>query len=374
MLCARINSMQTQLLRERIRGFWTRYERHATAIAFIAGFIVDSLTLRRVDLWIENLVFIAYLAIAGACIVLSNAYGGGRLAGRFGSNRSHWLPIIMQFAFGALMSGFFVFYSRSATLARSWPFLLLLVGLAVGNEVFKKRYALLTFQVSVFFVVAFSYAIFAVPVALRSLGVHTFLVSGIAGLAIVVLLLTALGRVSPARFAESRTRIIASVAAIYLAFNLLYFTKSIPPIPLALKDIGVYHSVERAPSGDYRVTYEPVRWYELGKRIRPVFHRIGDEPVYVFSAVFAPTRLTAPILHRWSRYDERSGRWVQTTAVRFTIFGARDGGYRGYSLKTNLEPGRWRVDVITERDELIGRIAFRIEPVSVAPFTETGFR
>lgn len=354
--------------RARIRMLWTRYERHATAAAFIAGFIMDSITLRRVDLWIENLVFLGYLAIAGSCIVFSNAYGG-RFAGRFGSNRSHWLPIIMQFAFGALMSGFFVFYSRSATLARSWPFLLLLVLLAVGNEVFKRRYAVLTFQVSVFFFVAFSYAIFAVPVILRSLGVHTFLISGIAGLLGTVCLLAVIRRIAPARFSESRRSIIVSIAAIYAAFNLLYFTKSIPPIPLALKDIGIYHSVERAADG-YRVTYEPVRWYELGKRIRPVFHRAGTEPVYVFSSVFAPTRLATPVLHRWSRYDAERGHWMDATTVRFTIHGARDGGYRGYSQKVNLETGRWRVDVLTERGELIGRITFRIETADAPPTLE----
>jgi len=46
--------------------------------------------------------------------------------------------------------------------------------------------------------------------------------------------------------------------------------------------------------------------------------------------------------------------------VRFDIVGGRDGGYRGYSFKKNLKPGDWRVDVITETDQLLGRKKFTL--------------
>ena len=344
----------------RANAFLKHHERRATTLAFVAGFVVDALTLRRVDLWLENVAFLTYLTNSGLGIVLYHAYEGGKLQGRRGSRHIRWIPIAIQFSFGALLSGFFVFYSRSASLVRSWPFLLLLLVVIVGNERLRGWHARLPFQVSVFFLIVFSYAIFLVPVVLRTMGAHTFLLSGFLGILITWLLMRGLKRLAALRHRESVRRVVRSVALIATSFTLLYFFNIIPPIPLSLQDIGVYHSISRLPSGDYRVTYESVRWYELTKRFTPVFHREKGEPVQVLSAVFAPTRLTLPILHRWAYYDETKNEWISSTSVRFTIVGARNGGYRGYSTKTSVPSGKWRVDVLTERGQLIGRITFRV--------------
>jgi hypothetical protein len=55
-------------------------------------------------------------------------------------------------------------------------------------------------------------------------------------------------------------------------------------------------------------------------------------------------------------------KWVSVTRITFPIRGGRDGGYRGFSVKENLFEGRWRVDVKTERNQIIGRMKFNIEP------------
>ena len=44
-----------------------------------------------------------------------------------------------------------------------------------------------------------------------------------------------------------------------------------------------------------------------------------------------------------------------------SIFGGRDGGYHTYSIKGNIIPGLWRVDIETERGQIIGREEFKIE-------------
>jgi len=89
-------------------------------------------------------------------------------------------------------------------------------------------------------------------------------------------------------------------------------------------------------------------------------HIKKGEPVYVYSAVFAPTDLNTKIFHSWEYYDKVLDRWVKTDKIGFAIFGGRDGGYRGYSLKTSLVEGRWRVRVATERDQTLGRIEFDV--------------
>jgi len=71
-------------------------------------------------------------------------------------------------------------------------------------------------------------------------------------------------------------------------------------------------------------------------------------------------------VHRWRRYDPKSGHWLTVSTVAFAINGGRDGGYRGYTIKHNPQPGDWRVDIDTGEGHLIGRISFKVEQVAAA--------
>src|SRR3989338_5812915 len=62
------------------------------------------------------------------------------------------------------------------------------------------------------------------------------------------------------------------VASIFVLFTVLYFNNMIPPIPLSLKSIGVYHSLLREQSGAYRATFESAPWYALHRSTASVFH------------------------------------------------------------------------------------------------------
>ena len=92
------------------------------------------------------------------------------------------------------------------------------------------------------------------------------------------------------------------------------------------------------------------------------------------SAVFAPAKLTESIFHEWAYFDETRRRWTPTDRLPFTVIGGRDLGYRGYSLKKNIFPGTWRVDVTTSRGQLIGRIIFNVVPkIGTATFKTQEF-
>ena len=93
----------------------------------------------------------------------------------------------------------------------------------------------------------------------------------------------------------------------------------------------------------------------------------AGEPLYAYSAVFAPIKLSTQIVHRWRRYNEKSGHWLTVSSVTFAINGGRDGGYRGYTIKHNPQPGDWRVDIDTSEGHLIGRIDFKVERAATAP-------
>lgn len=345
-----------------IKGFYTKYERHISSGAFLLGFIIDNFTLTRIDQWLDNLILLSYLLIAGLGIFLfhlfeSRGWGHG------------FFPIAIQFAFGGLFSGYFVFYSRSASLASSWIFIAFIILFLIGNELSKGKYSRLGFQIGVFFAALFSFSIFYVPILVNSIGAWVFVLSGIVSLVAIRLFVKLLSFVVSRKIEETRKVLITIVGTIFVVFNILYFTNVIPPIPLSLKEVGVFHSVDRV-GGNYIVTYEDKEWYQFYKRYNDTF-RSNGEPVYFFSAVFAPTDLKTNIYHHWQYFD---GQWVTINKYFLPILGGRGEGYRGYSYKSNPQEGKWRVDVITERGQVVGRAEFNVVNVKEEIPLKSGIR
>lgn len=349
-------------------ALYEKYGRRISSVALVVGFALDTITLKRIDLWIENLIFLAYLLIAVLSIIIINLYDGHVLRGKFFYYVSTFAPVPMQFAFGGLFSGFAIFYLRSASLSASWPFLFFLLLLLIGNEFFRARYLRLTFHISIFFIALFSYAVFLVPIIVGRMGVAEFLLSGAISLAAILIFLEALSIFMRKRVREALGTIIKSVGAIFLAMNISYFLNIIPPIPLALKEAGAYHFVNRIEDGSYFIRREGAAWYSVF--FPTTVHLIRGDSLYFYSAVFAPTRLNIRIAHRWQYFDEGQDKWVTVLRVGFPISGGRDGGYRGFSEKTNIEEGFWRVDAETERGQRIGRKTFRIQHVNALPLLE----
>ncbi|MDO8510399.1 MAG: DUF2914 domain-containing protein [bacterium] len=353
-----------------LKAWLLRYERHLSSLSLITGFIVDSLTLKRIDLLFENLVLFSHLVVAGTAIVLINLYEGGALRGKIIEKLRPWLPLVNQFSLGALFSGFLVFYSRSGSLVASWPFLFLLVGILIGNELFRKYYIRLTFQMSVYFLALFSFSIFYLPIILNAINAWVFVLSGLASLAVMALYLYLLTLLVPARMKQAKKLIVGSIGTVFILINIFYFTNILPPIPLSLKEAGAYYYIARSGEG-YLMLEEDRPWYRRVFPRRTISLSGPGEPVYVFSAVFAPTDLSTNIIHDWQYYDEVQKKWTSTNRVQFPISGGRDGGYRGYSVKSNATPGKWRVNIETLRGQLIGRTTFYVEYTSERPVLQT---
>lgn len=354
----------------RVKSYISKYERHISSAALLGGFILDSLTLQRIDFLFENLVIIFYITIAGFGILILNLFEANKIRGKFFAGLYKIMPVAIQFAIGGLFSGFLVFYFRSASLIAAWPFVFLLLGLLIGNELLKKYYERTVFNITVYFFCIFLFFIFAVPTYLGRMGDDIFLLSGGISLIIIALFIGLLYWLVPSSIKPTKKLIIAGVGGIFIFINMLYFTNIIPPIPLALKDIGVYHSVQRTLGG-YSIIDE-IEQKNFWQYFQPKKMHVSEgQRLYVYSAVFAPTALSTNIVHRWQHYDEVQKSWVTMTHSSFPINGGRDAGYRGYSWKAGLRAGLWRVSVETPRGQLIGRTTFRVEHVSVPPILET---
>ena len=340
----------------RLKDFIRRYERQLSIGALAFGFILDSLTLRRVDLLAENLALITYLLVAGISIAALDLRHTRMLAHRWFAWMVTVAPIAMQFAFGALFSAFVVFYLRSASFSASWPFIIFLIIMLVGNEAFRPYYERLVFHVTVLFLAVLSYSIFLVPTVLGALGTHIFLLSIVVSIGFIASFLSVLSFFAPERIREERPTIVRSIALTIILVVLAYAANVIPPIPLSLNDSAVAYGVVR--TGDtYHLSVEQPSLAEQFGFIKS-YHRAPAEGVSVWTSVFAPTYLSIPIVHVWQHRESRD--WVTMSKISFPISGGRDGGYRGYSTKTNIVPGAWRVSVETENGQVIGRVRFDI--------------
>jgi hypothetical protein len=395
-------------------AIYKRYQAHFSALAMIAGFGIDNLTFGRIDRPAANIIFAAYLMLAAGAIAVGHFLetrsdrGKLRLAKALALDPSlrvqvpasglnqirepapvvrksadfaaaeaemqhvveaaaepkpgrirMLLPAATQFALGGLWSGFLVFYGRSAVMAASWPFLLLLAGFLVGNETFRKYHSRLVFSSLLLLFAIYSYSIFVVPVFTHSIGKLTFIASGVIAAAVFLLFLRLLKATGAERFRQSRPQLLLGAVGIFAAMNAFYFFDILPPLPLALANVGIYHSVKHE-GAVFNAIGEPQSW-ENSVGVEPaVEHVAPGQPLYLYSAVFAPIKLTTRISHRWQWYDPKRSRWVTQSLVTFPINGGRDGGYRAYSIKTNPKPGDWRVDIRTEDNRLIGRLKFAI--------------
>ncbi len=343
-----------------------RNERHLGGIVFVAGFITDIVTFVFLDISLVNLVFAAYLAIAASAVFLGHALASTAPARPSVLRRTLLvvLPLLAQYLIGNLLSGFLIFYTKSAVLLASWPFLLLLALVFIGNEWFRRYKDRIAFISVLLYFTAYAYAIFALPLLLRSLGPVVFLGSTALALAAFGIYLALLWRVGSARLLPSLRPMLAGVACVTTLVVGAYFTGAIPPIPLTLKDEGVAHSIRRE-AGDYVLAVEPERpWFDP----RPsVVHAVPGAPVYAYSAVFAPIRFSASVVHEWQYKDAESGKWVTRSRVPFAIAGGREEGYRGYSQIANPTPGAWRVLVKTPSNQVIGQIRFDVERTETPP-------
>lgn len=336
------------------------YERYVSPIALIAGFLLDNyVLLDRVDVIFGNILLLTYLVLAGVAIVLLNLVESGRAQNAFMLRIAPFMPVVIQLFFGALFSGYLSLYSRSAGVAVSWVFVLALAFLLIGNERFRTLYQRLPFQLSIYFTALYSFLIFFLPLIFKTIGPGMFLLSGALSVVIIGLVIGLLRSLVPERFAETQRTTIRSLITLVVIFNVLYFSNLIPPLPLALKEGGVYQSVERV-EGAYvlrgQVRSFVVRYLNVPARL----YLASGEKAFVFTAVFAPSGLSTALRHQWQYFSTTTDRWETRSDVKFTINGGRDGGFRGYSQKQNIEAGSWRVNVLTEYGQIIGRIRFTV--------------
>ena len=362
----------------RAQSWYARIERPFSSISLIGGFVFDAVTLTRVDEYWENFWVVAHLAIVTACALMINLIENTSGRDEEDPAKLHfWLVNVMQFFFGGIFSTFLVFYFRSGSIITDWPFLALLAIAFIANERLKRHYARLAFQLALLFLGYYAFAIYLIPILFHQISTTIFLLSGAASVAMIGLVVLILRKFSRERFV-GRAKWLArgAIAGILIAVNVLYFFNLIPPLPLSLKDAGVYQSLVVNSPGHYTVQYENQGWLSFFAWSETL-HITPGSPLYAYTAVFSPTSLNTNIVHEWQYYDPTagggSGAWVTRARVSLAVTGGTDGGYRTFSMIPSPATGAWRVNVETPRGQLIGQLRFDVIAASTteALVTET---
>jgi hypothetical protein len=324
-----------------LRAVYERTRPYLPAVLFLAGFTWDALTLGRQIKPIDLVVVAAYLAGAAAILVLIGR--GVTFRG------SQYLNAAMQFLFGGIFSALFILYFKSSS---DLPGYLVVIGLAallVGNEFLQSRYSGLTISWAFFTLCAAMFCNFAFAHLFRSISVFWFYIGTLIGLVMVL----GIRRVSTKEDASIVPSFLVAIVMI-----VLHAINAIPPVPLVQKEMLVAHDVRRTPSG-YAAVIESPAW-RFWRSSAVTFHRAPGERLYCFTAVFIPKGIVTTIAHRWEYFDEGRDEWIAAGTVPIRIAGGREGGYRGYSYKTNPPPGRWRVIAAAQSGASIGVLDIRV--------------
>jgi len=350
-------------------------ERHSHLffpLIFASGFILDLLTLNRIDETLDLLILLTHAVLVMVWILFWHASKSAKKCWkkwpRFRKFGRTFAPGAMQFSFGALFSGFVIFYTKSASVLISWPFLIILYFLFVGNESFRKFYKGLFFQMGVFYFSVLTLLIFLVPLFVKQIGPIIFFLSGVLSLVFIGGFFWLIIRVFKSISKQDHQYLWLSTLLIWMTLNVLYYEDIVPAIPLSLKSDGLYYHIERTNSG-YAALEESQGFF---KKLLPpnTIHKPEGEWVYYFSAIFAPNHFSEQVVHHWQRYDEKYNYWKNIFEKPLTIVGGRDGGYRGYTYLVNPHYGKWRVVVRTPKGQVLGQKNFRVLKPETPPKTE----
>jgi hypothetical protein len=364
------------------------------AVAFFGGFLWDAATLGRavtpLDLW----MLLGYLLVSAGLLVFMGRRGrlggpeaaaphvdapaseaagvgaGSALthgpAGHAGpeehahpstaiAKARHWLreegPVFfLQFCFGSQFSALFILYFLSSSYLPGFVLAVVLLGLLIANEFLEDHYHRFTLTWALFGTCAILFLNFAIPHVMGSIHAFWFFLSTAAGVGLAYVV----KRLSPKAKGG-----LWPTYAVALALVGLYLANAIPPVPLVKKNVSICRNLERV-DGDYTAEIEPPPAWAFWRTSETRVRQRPGEKIFCFTSVFAPKGLHCMLYHRW-RYDDPRRGWVDASRIGFPIAGGRAEGFRGYTNKRNLAPGKWEVRLETETGRVLGEIRFRCE-------------
>lgn len=345
-------------LKNRTLEYYQKNEVVISISVFVAGFLFDLLTLGRIDDLLNLIQQAVYLSILGTLLLCEIRIKIGTLTlSERGQKFWQYHDLVVHFLFGSLLSAYTIFYYTSASAITSFFFILLLAGLMLANEIPRFQKLGLPVRVILFSICVMSYFSFFYPILMGHVGLIPFWLGFItSGLTLAgVWKLNFAGQSSQDIL---RKHVLIPAVGVHLVFLLGYYTSLIPPVPVAVKKIGVYYNVEKI-DGKYIGTHQKPFWKFWGKGSQDFNARPGDQLIVLLS-IFSPAHFEDKVFLKWY-FDDAKGGWMLQDSIPMTILGGRDEGFRGFGTKSHYQNGDWRVIVETSDGREVGRINLTIE-------------
>ncbi len=338
--------------KEKFLEYYRRNEVMVQSIVFVGGFLFDLLTLGRIDDLFNLLQQAFYLTILGTLLILEIKKKTGTLIlSKRGEKFWDYHELLVHFLFGSLLSVYVIFYFSSASAITGTLFILLLAGFMFANEFPQIQRLGLPVRVILFSICLLSYFSFVYPILLGHVGVIPFwlgfLSSGIT-----------FGLIYRANFKVDTTlllkHVLAPAVGVHLFFLFGYYFSLIPPVPVAVKKIGVYYNDVVRENGKYHGRYTR-EWYKFWQKGSQDFEARPGDKITVLLSIFSPGSFEDKVYLKWYHEGDLQD------SIPLSILGGRDEGFRGFGTKSFYKPGSWKVIVETSDGREVGRISFDIE-------------
>lgn len=350
-----------QVAKQKFLELHSKYELYFDLIFFIGGFIFDALLVTEIDDLFSLVQQAVYLLIIASVLhheILFRLHKWRPREGFFTKIWSYRNPFL-HFLLGTLLNIYSLFYIKSASLLSSLIFLLLMIGLIIANELPLIKKAKVGLKIGLFSICLFSYISILYPVFLGFIGWITFVLSVVTTLALFYLQFWLLDRRLTDKKVLFDAILLPSVSVLTL-FALFYVLGWIPPIPLSVKEHGIYHQVEKKGE-HYLLSSEEQVWWKFWQSGDQNFKARPQDVIYYYCQIYSPARFSDQIYIQWLRKDPIRG-WQKTDRIPMKILGGRKEGFRGFASKSNYQPGEWRVQVETALGHEISRLDFEVIP------------
>lgn len=350
--------------KHRAHEFREKYEHQLDIAFFIGGFVFDAFMVAEPDEVFSIVQQIAYLFIVASLLHFEMLFRLHKWhpKGRF-AKVWEYRNLLLHFLLGTMLNIYSIFYIKSASLLNSILFLVLMLGMIVANELpFIKR-SHVSFKVGLHAICVFSFFSILNPVLLGFIGWAPFALAIVATLVVFYLQFKALKKHVPDDKTLFRAVLFPGISVLGV-FCFFYFMKWIPPVPLSVREQGVYHLIEKK-DGEYLLSTEKP-WWKFWQSGDQNFQAEPGDKIYFYAQIYSPAKFSDNVYVQFAWDSPKIG-WQGADRIPLRIVGGRKEGYRGYAIKSNYQPGDWRIQVVTESGLEISRLYFTVTPSEKNP-------
>ena len=329
---------------EKFKNFYQHHQVLVGVIVFLSGFLIDVFTLGEIDDPFSLIQQLVYLLLIGIILYFELTSSVPTLVKKYWEYRE----LVVQFLFGSLLSIYTLYFFHSASQITGLLFITLLALLLVANEF--PQFQKLEFGVKFILLslCTISYSLIIFPILFGHISILGFFTSILFSIAIFL----GIFYLKKDSVNDLKKKFLYPVVGTHLFFIFAYFLNIIPPVPIAVKHIGVYHRIEKL-NDSYRLSFIRPK-YLFWQDTNDDFQARPEDTLNIFVQIFSPRAFSDQVHLEFYRDGKKQD------SIPLSIKGGRSEGYRGFVSKKNYGPGEWKVIVVSSDNRPFGNFSFTV--------------